>query len=886
MKSLSQKTATAISIILISTIVLTLFAMPAANAHTGGVVWNFPSYPYLVASPNPVGVGQAVSIVMWIDYPLPSANVANDIRRHDYTLTITKPDGKIVTQHWDVVLDTTSIQYYSYIPDVVGTYNLKFDYAGQTYTWSGTYQNDTYAPATKTATFVVQEEQLPQPIASYPLPTEYWARPIEGQNTDWSAISSNWLGSPQIDNRVQPDGIAPNSPHIMWSKPIQYGGVVGGENVGVEGNTYYMGGSYNVRFSNPLIMYGTLYYQEPYGNSGSGGDYIAVDLRTGTEQWRINASALGAGVPSFGYTYGFDDGNQHGVLPNGVLFVGGGGFGGGAASWRGYDPRTGVLTTWNITNVPSGTAVLGPKGEIIRYAIANLGNTSNPNWVLTQWNSSKLFSSASGLGPSNWYSGTIPANCPTTPRPASMYWNGSTWVSNSVRSQQGYVQITSPAYDYNASLALPNGASWSINRAKFGNMMLVTQGGFGGRADNYYGGNWYGANITAVSLKPDSFGTVMWSKYFPAPPGNVTRDLVAWDPDAGVFVFEDRELLVHYGYSLADGSLLWGPTAPAEQYDYFRSTTRSAYGKIFFAGYGGVLYCYDIKTGNKLWSYGNGGEGNSTSSGLYTAWGVYPIFMPVIADGKIYLATTEHSPGSPYYKNVKYRCVNATDGTEIWTLMGWGTGMDANYDIVADGFFVFLNCYDMQVYCVGKGPSALTVSAPDVGVEVGSPLVIRGTVTDIAAGTEQDVIARRFPNGVPAMSDASMEGWMEYVYMQKPKPTDAAGVPVTIDVIDSNNNYRNIGTATSDASGLFTFSWTPDIEGDYKVVATFAGSESYWPSSSETSFVAAPAPTAPVYPEAPIDNTPTMITYSAVGIIAAVAIVGAVLALLVIRKRQ
>src|SRR3972149_1594119 len=101
--------------------------------------------------------------------------------------------------------------------------------------------------------------------------------------------------------------------------------------------------------------------------------------------------------------------------------------------------------------------------------------------------------------------------------------------------------------------------------------------------------------------------------------------------------------------------------------------------------------------------------------------------MPVIADGKVFLATTEHSPGSPYYKNVKYRAINATDGTEIWTLMGWGTGMDANYNIVADGFFVFANMYDMQIYTVGKGPSAMTVTSPDVGVELGKSLVIRGT---------------------------------------------------------------------------------------------------------------------------------------------------------------
>ena len=62
--------------------------------------------------------------------------------------------------------------------------------------------------------------------------------------------------------------------------------------------------------------------------------------------------------------------------------------------------------------------------------------------------------------------------------------------------------------------------------------------------------------------------------------------------------------------------------------------------------------------------------------------------------------------------------------------------------------------------------------------------MIRGTVTDIAAGTQQDEQAARFPNGVPAVSDASQGAWMEYVYMQKPKPTNVTGVPVSLDVVD------------------------------------------------------------------------------------------------------
>ncbi len=66
-----------------------------------------------------------------------------------------------------------------------------------------------------------------------------------------------------------------------------------------------------------------------------------------------------------------------------------------------------------------------------------------------------------------------------------------------------------------------------------------------------------------------------------------------------------------------------------------------------------------------------------------------------------------------------------------------------------------------------------------------------------------------------------MTEWMEYVYMQKPRPTEATGVPVIIDVLDANGNYRNIGNTTSDANGFYSLQWTPDIPGKFTVIATF-----------------------------------------------------------------
>ena len=161
---------------------------------------------------------------------------------------------------------------------------------------------------------------------------------------------------------------------------------------------------------------------------------------------------------------------------------------------------------------------------------------------------------------------------------------------------------------------------------------------------------------------------------------------------------------------------------------------------------------------------------------------------------------------------------------------------------MGDSVIATMDTYDQQVWAIGKGPSATTVSAPDVGVALGSSVVIRGMVVDVSPGTRSDRLVLRFPFGVPAVSDASMSDWMLYVYKQFEKPKDAAGVDVAISVLDANGNYREIGKTTSSAEGVFSFAWTPDIVGEYKVYASFNGSAGYYPSMAESSFVVDPAP--------------------------------------------
>jgi hypothetical protein len=259
-----------------------------------------------------------------------------------------------------------------------------------------------------------------------------------------------------------------------------------------------------------------------------------------------------------------------------------------------------------------------------------------------------------------------------------------------------------------------------------------------------------------------------------------------------------------------------------------------------------------------------------------------------IANGMIYITSTEHSgyeqtlpPGVPMI------CLNATTGTLVWREDGLFRGTHwGGYPIIGDSIITTMNSYDQQIYAIGQGPSSTTVQTPLTGVNTGDSLVIQGKVLDVSPGTKSTVLALRFPNGVPAVSDARMSDWMGYVYQQFPKPTNTTGVSVSINAVDPNGNYIQIGTATSDANGLFSYAWqAPSVPGKYTVIATFAGSNSYYGSQAETACVVQPpqATTSP-YPLITLPPTETYILAGVAAIIVAIAIVGALM-LIAVKKR-
>jgi FOG: WD40-like repeat len=855
-----------LSAFLMTSIATSLILVPSTSAHTPA--WNIPTYAYITAGTNPIGVGQPVNIIMWLDTVIGGAYPTNDIRFHNYNLTITKPDGTTETHIFDVIQDTTSSQSYSFTPTTVGNYTLTFTFPGQTYTWtSNDYTNDTYSPSSASTTLTVQEEQITT-IDSYPLPTEYWTRPIYGENTYWYSISSNWLGtsSPQLTasngfNLYVSDGVGSQTSHIMWTKPLQSGGVVGGTDVAITGDTYFDGTAYSMRYINPIIMDGKLYYTEPvstFGVNGGFGDNSGptdcVDLRTGELLWsRTDVPAL-----SFGYIYDMQSINYHGVQPPVLVAVSG-------TTWQGYDADTGNWI-FNVTNVPSGTKAMGPSGEYLIYVLSNKGTAQNPQYYLAQWNSTNV-----------------------APKDYSSLATGA--ISGTLDGS------ASSCYDWNISIPSLNTmtSTPSIITAYSGDIMLCLEGSLpaGYAALTFASPSQTPYTYFAINLNASkgTVGSVLWTNTLNPPAGNITVTQGGVDPESRVFLEGYNELRQWVGYNLDTGAKLWGPTASQAALDYYGTpgnqavSCQIAYGKAYSSEFSGIIYCYDVKTGDLLWTYGNGGEGNSTNSGLYTGEGNYPTAITAIGNGIIYTISTEHTVTTPIYKGALARAINATDGTEIWTLSDYTSEFVYQCYAMADGYNTWFNGYDNQIYTVGKGPSQTTLTAPNAGLTPGQSVVLSGLVTDISTGSSQNAVAKNFPSGLPVASDASMKDWMGYVYQQKPLPTNFTGVSVTINIVDSNGNYRTIGSTTTDAKGQYSFSWIPDITGNYKVYAIFEGTNGYWSSSAEASFTVdqAAAATTPQATAAP-SAADLYFLPAVAGIIIAIIIGFAVLALLVTKK--
>ncbi len=356
--------AIAIAIFLMLSMSASIVLVPDAHASATQTI---PTFAYVSVSSNPIGTGQSVEVIMWLNQVIFDAALSNNIRFQDYKLTITAPNGNVQSQTFPTVSDPTSAQDYAFTPTQIGTYTLNFTFPGQTYNFPVTigmfgpnapYEGTYYGPSTASTTLTVQSSPISYPPTT-PLPTAYWTRPIYGENTNWYTISSNWLGdlAPGYTGFLGTynaggngeylagagDVVGSLTSHIMWTKPLDSGGVVGGNQTVIQGDTYFEGSAYNQRYINPIIVDGMLIYTEPISFAGvpgslTGSAYgptVAVDLQTGQQLW----SNPNMPAPSFASVYDVQDPNQHGVYPP-ILYVVTGGsslFGVLPESWSAYD---------------------------------------------------------------------------------------------------------------------------------------------------------------------------------------------------------------------------------------------------------------------------------------------------------------------------------------------------------------------------------------------------------------------------------------------------------------------------------------------------------------------------------------------------------------------
>jgi hypothetical protein len=433
--------------------------------------------------------------------------------------------------------------------------------------------------------------------------------------------------------------------------------------------------------------------------------------------------------------------------------------------------------------------VYGPKSQLYAYTL-DLDN----GWM-TLWNSSRVVSNQGSWRPhGNVY------NCSwDSPRNGGYEWN----------------------------VTIPTGLPGSINARFFEDKIvgsLLPGTTMIGRDD-------YPFEMWAISVKPGQEGTLLWHKTWTPPSGDLSFRFIEASQEDGIFAYYAKETQKIYGFSLETGNPVWSTTESENYLKIYGVRSAVAYGNLYSGYMDGIMYCYDMATGNLKWKY------EVVDEFTEILWSDnWPIAEYFITDGKIYMVHGEHSPIDPKPRGGPLICLDAETGEELWKINGMYHYYRMQF-VIGDSVIALANTYDQRYYAFGKGPSEISVEAPLTACGWGQKIMLRGTVMDISPGTKDPAIQMRFPKGVAAVADSSMGEWMNYVYQQQARPM-ASGVEVKLQVVvDPNGNWYDIGTVYTDSTGFFKISWEPPVPGEYLILASFAGSDSYYGSYVETAIV-------------------------------------------------
>jgi outer membrane protein assembly factor BamB len=838
----------AIALTLLLAIPMLLATIPATSAQYTAMP-DRATQTEVAASPHVIGITQQVLINI-MTYPGPSGptyeaqNMVGGLTGgfSNISVTITAPDG---TKETFMPIDMTLAQCgisipgqaqivghleFYYQPKQTGNYSVTASFPGKTYT------TDNISPTLKLSVFY-KGSQSTQSATFTVQQDPVLAGILNGY--PWSQLPANaWTEPVKTDNRewaqisgdwVQPKYDILGTNYNPYTTAPKTPHIIWANQVWSSGLPGGIWGS--LAYSSGTAGAGGIVLDgKIYENSAKSGYFDCYDLRTGLLLWEAAGSIQGA-QRIFG-DYQTASQQNEGFISEWLWgSMTASGTGTGSAFWVRYDPFTGAVIQ-NITGVPRDLSIIkyDDSSPIIWCAESNL-NT---------WNT------------------TLPAKI--------TYANLIKWDFSKLTTTVGYAQVTSNNW--------AQGVVWNVS---------VVQPDQVSVADNNFRGldlfPYSDANVVVVKT-PNAMqimagydyttGKFLWKNNATVLDIDVQAEGIATTP-SGPLIKNDGASPNWVAYNVKTGRELWRSSTgeipwsllPAYTFVYHNGTT-------FMGSYDGHVYAHDINTGSIKWQSDFYGAEDETIYGTQPYNG-----RSVGADGVLYYSSDTTYRMEPRTRFHAMVAINETTGKYLWTLP-IGIAPTA----VSDGYLIGTDTDNGVQYGIGKGPTTTSISIQNNVVSAGTAIMITGSVMDMSPGK---------PN-TPAVSDADMPQWMDYLYGQNAtllnNPPSPKGVPITLMAVDPNGNLLGIGTTTSDADGHFAYQWTPQTQGSYTVYASFTGSESYFASHDSTALgvTAAPAPSetsAPVNLDTVNSSMTNLIIGSTIAIIIAIALVG----LLLFRRR-
>jgi hypothetical protein len=825
-----------------------------------GVTPDFTIYPlaFLSVSPNPIGVGQEALVNMWITFPSGEGKFMNG-----YTVTITKPDGNVETvTKQSYVADGTS--WFQYTPTQIGEYKFVFSFPGEYYP-AGYYRDGQYstnrtgffataifnpsdyvAPATSPVTVLTVQAE---PVASWDglmanagqtLPTDYWRYPIEPNHRSWAAVAGNYpwgesmVGQNQLswhDEYYGPYIPAVSTPHIIWEKVAAIAGIIGGET-----------GSYS-QSGNPgspsVIFMGRAYQTVSKSISGQPVQSYAecYNLQTGEIFYDVPTSAGGTTPTNIAYYL-----SQPSAVPG--------------------EAATATITSDLYTIASNRLIKINPSTGVAST------NISLPTGLTTMY-----INSGNILSYQQIYANT------SIPAPDINVTDSTTGYLINWTVQGASTNFTSRILS-NITVTIPSSYRTAYQTGAYGAFGAYDpESGISVIQSRFLYGGFYGSSYVAVSMVT---GKQLWNV-------TTTKDAMesAYRPTNAWCRHGLYTAQMERGYiearDLNTGQVAWRTDVNDYPWGEFWMYDEAAYQDMLYGtGYVGTI-AFNETNGAIVWHYADPAVPFETpytsellgNSSTYSVQNIRVVGSGV--DAICYVQNSEHTPSQPATRGWGLMALNATTGELIYKISGTALGAGP----ASGGYLTATSSYDGTMVVMGKGQSKTTITAPQTGLTSGQNIVITGTVLDMSPAQPD----------TPAVSEESMDTWMDYLHFQMPiggiyNNITITGVPVSIDAVDPNGNFQHIGDTMSDVSGTFAYTWTsPSTTGDYKITATFMGSDSYGSSFAQTyanvaGAGASPTPTTSGGGGASNVTNSDLLTYLIVGIIAiiiAIAIVGALI---------